>query len=263
MKFGKLTNPMKDILDEIRTTHDLGFDYIEIGIEGPAGTPEIILKKKKQILILLKKYKMFALGHTSWWADLGSQYEPVRIGWLKEGRKAIRLCNELGIKLLNFHSHSIGTYIKDETGRKIILNNFVRSLKELVKYGKKYNVEIMLENAAEKGEIKDFKHFKYIIDKVSGLKVHLDVGHAFIDDDMKGVEKYVRTFKSKIVHVHMHDNHGKSDEHLPLGAGLIDYKKVIKLLKKIRYNRTITFEVFSKDLDLLESSMKKVKKLCN
>jgi sugar phosphate isomerase/epimerase len=263
MKFGKLTNPMKDVQDEIKTAHDLGFDYVEIGIEGPAETPEILLKKKRQILKLLKKYKMFAIGHTSWWIDLGTQYEPVRQGWLEECKKIIKLCNELGIKLLNFHSHSIGTYISDKKGKKIVLNNFVKSLKELVEYGKRYNIEIMLENAAEKGEIKDFKDFKYIVDRVPGLKVHLDVGHAFIYDEMKGVENYIKTFKNKIIHVHMHDNHGKSDEHLPLGAGSIDYKKVIKLLKKIKYNRTITFEVFSKDLDLLESSMKKVKKLCN
>lgn len=261
MKFGKLTAPMRDVLDEIKTTHDLGFDYVEIGIEGPAETPEIILKKKRQILNLLKKYKLFAMGHTSYWIDLGSQYEPVRSGWIEESKKIIRVCNELGIKLLNFHAFCIGSYLSDKNGKKIILNNFVKSLKELVNYGKKYNVEIMLENMPEKHDIMELEDFKYIIDRVANLKVHLDIGHAFIYDGMRGVEKYIKTFKNKIVHVHIHDNHGKTDEHLPLGAGLIDYKKVIKLLKKIKYNKTITFEVFSNDLDLLENSMKKVKKL--
>jgi len=261
MKFGKLTNPMIDVIREIKTAHDLGFDYVEIGIEGPAETPEIILKKKKQILKMLKRYKMFAIGHTSWWIDLGSQYALVRNAWLEESKKIIRLCNELGIKLLNFHSHSVGTYMKDKKGKKIILNNIVKSLKELVEYGKKYDVEIMLENGAERGEIKEVRDFKYIIDRVPNLKVHLDVGHAFINNEMKGIENYIKTFKNKIVHIHIHDNKGQWDEHLPIGAGSIDYKKVIKLLKKIKYDKTITFEVFSKDLDLLELSMKKVKKL--
>jgi sugar phosphate isomerase/epimerase len=262
MKFGKMTNPTIDILKEIKTTHDLGFDYVEIGIEGPAASPEILLKEKKQILNLLKKYKMFAIGHTSWWVDLGSNYVSVRKGWLEECKKIIRLCNELGITLLNFHSHSNGLFMSDKKGKKIILNNFVKSLKELVAYGKKYDVEIMLENMPDKNEIIDIKDFKYIIDRVPSLKVHLDVGHAFIFDKMKGVENYIKTFKNKIVHIHIHDNHGQFDEHLPLGAALIDYKKVIKLLKKIKYNRTITFEIFSKDLDLIEFSMKKIKKLC-
>ena len=261
MKFGKLTNPTIDVLKEIKTTYDLGFDYVEIGFEGPTESPEAIMKNKKQILNLLKKYKMFAMGHTSWWAELGSQYEPVRQGWIEEGKKIIRLCNDLGIKMLNFHSHNRGLYITDKGGRIILLNNFVKSLKELVEYGKKYNVEIMFENSAEKNEITDIKDFKYIVDRVPGLKVHLDVGHAFLYGGMKNVEKFIETFRSKIVHVHLHDNHGKSDEHLPLGTASINYKKVIKLLKMIKYNKTITFEVFTKDLDLLENSMKKVKKL--
>jgi len=261
MKFGKITNPMKDILGEIKIVHDLGFDYVEIVIEGPAETPEIILKEKKKVLKLLKKYKLFAIAHTFWSMELGSDYEPVRKGWLEEGKKIIRLCNELEIRLVNFHSHSRGLYIKDKKGKKTVLNNLIRSLRELVEYGKKYNVEVMLENAAESYEITDLKDFKYIIDRVPDLKVHLDIGHAFLYGGMKNIENFIKIFKNKIVHIHIHDNNGKWDEHLPLGAGSIDYKKVIKFLKKIKYNKTITFEIFSRDLDLIEFSLKKLKKL--
>ena len=261
MKFGKLTSPMKDVLGEIKIAHDLGFDYVEIVIEGPAETPEIILKEKKKVLKLLKKYKLFAIAHTFWSMELGSDYEPVRKGWLEEGKKIIRLCNELEIRLVNFHSHSRGLYIKDKKGKKTVLNNLIRSLRELVEYGKKYNVEVMLENAAESYEITDLKDFKYIIDRVPDLKVHLDIGHAFLYGGMKNIENFIKIFKNKIVHIHIHDNNGKWDEHLPLGAGSIDYKKVIKFLKKIKYNKTITFEIFSRDLDLIEFSLKKLKKL--
>ena len=252
---------MKDVLGEIKIAHDLGFDYVEIVIEGPAETPEIILKEKKKVLKLLKKYKLFAIAHTFWSMELGSDYEPVRKGWLEEGKKIIRLCNELEIRLVNFHSHSRGLYIKDKKGKKTVLNNLIRSLRELVEYGKKYNVEVMLENAAESYEITDLKDFKYIIDRVPDLKVHLDIGHAFLYGGMKNIENFIKIFKNKIVHIHIHDNNGKWDEHLPLGAGSIDYKKVIKFLKKIKYNKTITFEIFSRDLDLIEFSLKKLKKL--
>lgn len=47
-KFGNLTNPSVDILQEIKTIADFGFDFVEIGIEGPLGKPEILLKKKKK-----------------------------------------------------------------------------------------------------------------------------------------------------------------------------------------------------------------------
>jgi len=35
---------------------------------------------------------------------------------------------------------------------------------------------------------------------------------------------------SQVIHVHLHDNKGRSDEHLSLGKGTIDWKKVIKKL---------------------------------
>jgi sugar phosphate isomerase/epimerase len=261
MKLGKITNPLADISEEIKATHTMGFDFIEIGIEGPEGKTEILSKKKAQITKLLKKYKIFAIGHTSWWFDLGSDYEPVRKAWIEEAKKAILLCSELGIKLVNFHAHSNGMYMKSEKGKKIILRNIITSLKEIVKFGHEYGVDVMLENMPDRGEIRDFEDFKYVIDRVPGLKVHLDIGHAFINGGMKSVENYIKTFRGKLYHIHIHDNHGEEDEHLPLGSASVDYKSIIAMLKKIRYDKTMTFEIFTKDTDLLEMSMKKVRNL--
>jgi len=54
------------------------------------------------------------------------------------------------------------------------------------------------------------------------------------------------------------DHFGKEDQHLPIGAGIIDFSKVVKALKGIGYNDTITLEVFSRDRDYLKMSKKKV-----
>ena len=140
------------------------------------------------------------------------------------------------------------------------MENLVTSLKELVEYGKEKNVGIILENAAEKGEIVKLKDFVYILNRVPNLKVHLDLGHAFLFGGMKNIEKWVTTFREKIAHVHMHDNHGKSDEHLPIGKGKIDFLKVVKLLKKIDYDKTITLEVFTSKKDAVKSR-EKIRKL--
>jgi sugar phosphate isomerase/epimerase len=70
---------------------------------------------------------------------------------------------------------------------------------------------------------------------------------------MRGVRDYLEAFSDRLAHVHMHDNHGKEDEHLPLGKGKIDFPEVIRLLKDINYDRTITFEVFSSHADAVRS----------
>lgn len=260
-KFGNLTSPMEDVLREIRTIGEMGFDFVEIGIEGPTGMPEILLKKRAKILELLKDYGMFALGHTSWWFEFGSCYENVRRAWILEAKRTITTAKKLGIEKLNFHSHSRGKFLVLPGWRKKTLNNFVKSMKELVLFGKKNNVEIMLENDSEHNAISRFMDFRYIIDRVPGLKTHLDIGHINVAEGNRAMGKWLRYFSKKLVHLHFHDNHGESDEHLAIGKGNIDYKNVVKILKSMGYDKTITFEVFAKNRRGLISSRERIKRM--
>jgi len=261
-KFGILTNPTVDILKEIENIAKLDFDFVEIGIEWPEGSPEILLKKKKQIIDLLKKYNIFAIAHTAWWIDVATPYHLVRRAWLEETKKKIKVANSLGIKLVNFHTHAreMNSFYKNY--EKQILKNFVDGLKELVDYAKKYDIEIILENAVEKGEITNIQLIKKITNKVPDIKIHVDIGHAFVCGGMKNIRNFFRLFGNRTVHIHMHDNHGKSDEHLPIGKGKINYLSVIKMLKKIGYDKTITFEVFTSKKDAVKSR-EYIKKLWN
>ncbi|MCX9011470.1 MAG: sugar phosphate isomerase/epimerase [Candidatus Methanoperedens sp.] len=54
----------------------------------------------------------------------------------------------------------------------------------------------------------------------------LDIGHA----NTNGMVDEFLSDLSRVIHVHLHDNKGKSDEHLGLGKGNVDWKKVIKSL---------------------------------
>jgi sugar phosphate isomerase/epimerase len=51
----------------------------------------------------------------------------------------------------------------------------------------------------------------------------LDMGHANTNGNVPDFLKDL----SRVVHVHLHDNNGKSDEHLELGKGSIDWKEVM------------------------------------
>ena len=66
---------------------------------------------------------------------------------------------------------------------------------------------------------------------------------------MASVIEYIKTFRDRIIHIHWHDNHGKQDEHLPIGEGFIDHQNAVKGLKEIGYDRTITLEVFTNNND--------------
>ena len=94
----------------------------------------------------------------------------------------------------------------------------VKSLREIVRQAKKSNVHVMLENVPLSNGIHNVDEFKYIIDNVATLFVHLDIPHAFTSGGMKSIIDYINTFKDKLIHIHWHDNHGNRDEHLPIAC---------------------------------------------
>ncbi len=250
--YGLLTNPSNEIIREISKIYELNFEYAEIGIEGPEGNPDIIDKKKNELIELLQRFKHKPIGHTAYWIDLASDYDYIRHAWIMEAMREIRIARKLGIDLINFHANINGMYYGEK--RKIVLDNLVKSLREIVSHAKKSNVDVMLENAPLSKGIHNIDEFKYIVDNVARLFVHLDVPHAFTSGGMKSVIDYIQTFRDKIIHIHWHDNHGQKDEHLPIGEGLIDHQKAIKALKDIGYDRTITLEVFTNSDDAKSSA---------
>ena len=181
-----------------------------------------------------------------------SDSDYVRHAWILEAMREIRTAEKLGIDVINFHANLNGMFYGEK--RKILLDNMVKSLREIVRYAEKLKIHVMLENVPLSNGIHDVVEFKYIVDSVSSLFVHLDIPHAFTSGGMKSVIDYINTFREKIVHIHWHDNHGRKDEHLPIGEGLIDHEKAVRALKDIYYDRTITLEVFTSNNDAKSSA---------
>jgi len=208
-----------------------------------------------EITKLLLKFDDKPVGHTAHWMDLGSDFERIRQAWISEAIQETKLAKGLGIYLINFHSSAKGMFFGEK--RKMILDNWIKSLREIISHSQRLGVQIMLENVPKSSSgIHKLDEFKYIIDNVQGLNVHLDIPHAFTSGGMQAIIDYIRAFSKKIVHIHWHDNNGVYDEHLPIGEGLIDHNKVVKELKNINYNRTITLEVFTGKQDAKNSANK-------
>jgi len=75
--------------------------------------------------------------------------------------------------------------------KKIFLDNLVRSLREIVRYAEKRKIKVMLENVPVSNGIHDVVEFKYIIDNIASLFVHLDIPHAFTSGGMESVINYI------------------------------------------------------------------------
>jgi sugar phosphate isomerase/epimerase len=261
MKFGVMANPTKDIISEIKRIGEMGFDFVEITFEPPKHMVNDIMSKRSDILKALEDYNMFAVGHFGWWANFGEAYPAVKDAWIYEMKKALEVGSYIGITKQNLHAYGIGIEPRTPEFKKGVLDRWVSSLNELTKEAKRYDIKLMIENS-DAGSISDKDSLNYILKNVKDLRFHLDTGHAMMwNKKMDGIKELFFPFKNRLEHIHIHDNRGMEDDHLPIGVAYLDYIWLAKMLKKIRYNKTVTFEVFTKDDDLVKLSMEKFKRL--
>lgn len=95
------------------------------------------------------------------------------------------------------------------------------ALKQFGKVAQEYGVLACIENMPG---IPDFlcqypEEILGLIEGIDGIGLTIDFGHANTIGKVDGFRKYL----NQASHVHIHDNHGKSDEHLPIGAGTINW----------------------------------------
>lgn len=74
----------------------------------------------------------------------------------------------------------------------------------------------------------------------SNAGICMDVGHAFIMGDLGDA---IEACSGHLVTTHLHDNRGKTDDHLTPGAGSINWPSTLMSLQKIGYDGTWLFEV--------------------
>jgi sugar phosphate isomerase/epimerase len=79
------------------------------------------------------------------------------------------------------------------------------------------------------------------------------VAHAFVEGGMRMVSRYLRTFNPRLAHIHFSDNLGLGDDHIGIGQGLVNYVQVMRLLRRLKYSKSVTLEVYSSRKDLRES----------
>jgi sugar phosphate isomerase/epimerase len=85
------------------------------------------------------------------------------------------------------------------------------------------------------------------------LGMTFDVGHA---NTNRAVSSFLEKCPGTIVHVHLHDNKGRRDEHLPLGEGSVDWIDVTGKLAELDVRYVLesrTFEAGQQSIEFLRS----------
>ncbi len=96
------------------------------------------------------------------------------------------------------------------------------------------NVPIALENLAlDPGDlIKGPKELQALTER-HDMSNCLDFGHAHVEGERKGqrlIGSYLEKMGERLIHLHIHNNYGVNDEHLPTSQGTLLYEGVLQQL---------------------------------
>lgn len=234
-----LDRPLEDILEEIIK---LNVKNIELA---DSGNHSLNPNRVERLQELRSSYELEFSVHAPY-ADtnLSADDDLIREWVLKRIRASIRFSSELEARNLVLHPGWTTATEPFMRGRSWGLN--IRSLRWLQKYAGDYGVECLLENVPNPTPyllvtVDDFRLFDD--EMTPSLNYVLDIGHAHLQGE---VFEFIDSFGPKIKHVHVSDNDGIQDQHMPIGEGTVDWPLVFKALKKSGFDGWVVVESYSK-----------------
>jgi sugar phosphate isomerase/epimerase len=93
------------------------------------------------------------------------------------------------------------------------------------------------------GHVRDLMWILGALDTVD-VGICLDTGHAQLAGDLRTV---AHKLAGHLWMVHVSDNHGKYDDHLPAGDGTIDWSKFLAQLQRTGFSGTLMLEIAGQD----------------
>lgn len=149
----------------------------------------------------------------------------------------------LGADTILFHTGNKGTL---HYGSQILFKrNFISFWKDFIKQFEQDNIIAVIENVFETTP-------EYCIELTEGvnsnnLKLALDVGHVNLYAQETKVTDWIKTYGDKLYHLHIHNNFQKNDDHSNLNNGTLNFKEIIKCIKKYSNHPSFVFEMFTEE----------------
>ncbi len=185
--------------------------------------------------------------------NIASINQSIRITSVKEIKKTLKLASAIGANLVTVHPglySPLGIYCDN------VLEISKKSLRELKSEAEELGIDLAIENLPEMWLTLCSKpeEIRELMDDLD-LGLCLDIGHAYTADRLEDfLDKSLDP-----INIHLHDNEGEDDIHLPLGEGEIDWPMVIKSLDHYKGN----FVIEGREIEELVKSKKILKKLIN
>lgn len=219
-------------LDAVEFLAEAGFEFAEIDWKDP----RLASAELAELATLRDRYGIGYLAHGP------NERDPFDVDEIIAGMgpsvcQLLDLAPKLGITVYTQHLWLDPRFMSAEA--------IARKLDVLETWGKhaiRAGVTLCIENLSEHAE-----HFAPAFRRLPELRLTLDLGHGEILSRPNAAFDFVARFPDRIRHVHLHDNHGgtedKDDLHLPIGEGSIDFAAILRELQATGYDGGLSFEL--------------------
>ena len=239
MQLGRMNNPAARLGREITLTAELGFDYLELTVEPPqaasAGLNAASLRRQ------VADAGLGVVGHTAFYLPIADPFPRVRQAAVDQLRADFDFLAAVGCPFVTVHPCRGVVNGFTEAER---LDLQAESYAALVAHAEPLGLQVLCENIF--GYIGDPERLKrHLFDPLPALGLNLDIAHTYVQDTSQRFDRFLCLLGDRLAHVHISDNDGGSDQHLPVGAVRLPLKDCLAKLRRHGYDQRLTLEVFS------------------
>ncbi|MDQ3895305.1 MAG: sugar phosphate isomerase/epimerase [Actinomycetota bacterium] len=237
-----MNNPARPLPDELARIARLGFEFVDLTLEPPGAWPV----ESRRVRELLDRHELDVVGHTAWYLPIASPFRELERTARELYLRACASFAEVGVSLVNVHPWDRGLQ-RDE----VVARN-ADAIRALADAAEGVGLTLMVENV--RAPFRTPVELAPLFEAAPSARLHLDVGHANLGGPPNAAPALIEAFADRLAHVHVSDNVGFDDLHLPLATGTVDWPSVVGSLRAAHYDGTVTLEVFSPAEEHVETS---------
>lgn len=216
-----------NVADNVERLIQYGARHIELMIDGQ-GWDDVRGRMEETADLLREKPVTYTVHMPVWDVNLTCQNHVMREAVKELIRESIVFASRLKASYVVIHPGFNRCPLFDRERAKDIAR---KSLFELLEFNKRYGMLLLVENVGVNGSslFTPDEFTAFLDDMPSETGYLLDVGHANVNH--WDICKMITDLRGRLYAVHLHDNHGRADEHLPMGEGTVDWDSVFEAVR--------------------------------
>jgi len=249
LELGFVTQTTMHYTDALPAATAMDVDYVELLLDGHHERSTLDADAVEETVT---DHDLDLLVHLPFAFDVGSPYEHVREGAIRELSAALETAAAFDTRKAVVHASSDAWGPAWET--EPVQDAIVDALAELQVVAAEYGIELCVENVPS--EWFGLEEFPRLFEETD-VSMTFDTGHAYVEGyDAADQAAFVAEHADRISHVHVNDVRTQTDDHVPIGAGILDFGRILRPLE----TATLSAEVFTPSYEYVATSLNNLRR---